>query len=112
MLRHFKLIAAAVCAGLLLASAASATLVQIDPAHPDPNNLAFQGAVAMTVGTTYTPQRSIGAICTVAGNMAVTFPDASVLVVPVQVGFQTFPFAVTAVNTSGTNAICAYVNLK
>lgn len=78
----------------------------------DPNNAPFAGVVAMTVGTSYAAQRSIGANCTAAGNMSVTFSDASTLVVPVQVGFQTFPFAVTAVNTSDTTATCTYVNLK
>jgi hypothetical protein len=78
----------------------------------DYQDASFAGAVAMTVGTTYAPQRAIGANCSVAGNMSVTFVDASTLAVPVQVGFQTFPFAVTAVNTGGTTATCTYVNLK
>ena len=78
----------------------------------DTNSAAFLGAVAMTVGATYAAQRSIAALCTAGGNMTVTFADASTLVVPVAVGFQTFPFAVTAVNTSGTTATCTYANLK
>lgn len=82
------------------------------PAVIDSNSAAFQGAVAMTVGTTYAAQRSVGANCTVAGNVAVTFADASTLTVPVAVGWQTFPFAITAVNTSGTTATCTYSNLK
>jgi hypothetical protein len=66
----------------------------------------------MTVGTVYTAYRSIAANCSVAGNVSVTFPDTSTIVVPVQVGFQTFPFAVTEVNSSGTTATCTYNNLK
>lgn len=76
------------------------------------NNAAFGGVVAMTLDTSYTARRSVGANCTVAGNMSVTFADASTLTVPVAVGWQTFPFAVTAVNTSGTTATCSYSNLK
>lgn len=76
------------------------------------NNGAVQGVVAMTVGTTYAAQRGVGATCTVAGNMAVTFPDASILTVPVAVGFQSFQFAVTAINISGTTATCTYSSLK
>ena len=78
----------------------------------DTNSAAFLGAVAMTVGATYAAQRSIAALCTAGGNMAITFSDASTFVVPVAVGFQTFPFAVTAVNTSGTTATCTYANFK
>jgi len=78
----------------------------------DANNAAFGGAVAMTPDTTYTARRSIGANCTVAGSVSLTFADASTLTVPVSVGWQTFPFAVTAVNTSGTTATCSYSNLK
>jgi hypothetical protein len=94
--------------------------IPIGSANPlpatDSNNAAFQGAVAMTVGTTYTPQRSIGANCTSSGNVSLTLVDNSTIVLPV-VGYaggawQTFPFAVAAVNSSGTTATCAYYNLK
>lgn len=78
----------------------------------DANSAAFQGVVAMTVGTTYAVGRSVEINCTVAGNVSVTFPDASVLVFPVAVGFQTYPFAVTAINSSGTTATATYGNLK
>eukprot|EP01037_Dinobryon_pediforme_P007620 gene7620-7684_t len=59
----------------------------------DANNAAFQGAVAMVVGTAQTAQRSIGILCTAAGNVALALADGSSLVIPVSVGFQTFPFA-------------------
>jgi len=78
----------------------------------DPQNAAFQGAVAMTVGTTYTAQRSVGVLCTVAGNVAMTLVDASTITLPVYVGWQTFPFAATAINSSGTTATATYYNLK
>ena len=66
----------------------------------------------MTIGTTYAAQRSIGVLCTTAGNIVVTFADASTLVLPVYVGWQTFPFAVTTINASGTTATATYYNLK
>jgi len=73
---------------------------------------AFQGAAAMTVGSAYTAQRSLGANCTAAGNVSVTFTDASTLTVPAAVGWQTFPFAITQVNSAGTTATCTFSNLK
>ncbi len=78
----------------------------------DAQNQAFQGAVAMTVGTTYTAQRSIGVICTVAGNVTMQFADSSTLTLPVVSGWQTFPFAVTQVLSSDTTATATYYNLK
>jgi hypothetical protein len=71
----------------------------------------FQGAVAMTVGTPgYATQRSIGANCTVSGSMTITLADASTIALPLGVGWQTFPFAVSEVNSS--TATCVYSNLK
>ncbi len=78
----------------------------------DANNAAFQGVVSMTVGTSYPAGRSLAANCGAAGNISLTFADASTLVVPAVVGFQTFPFAVTSINASGTTATCGYSNLK
>jgi hypothetical protein len=78
----------------------------------DSQSSPFQGAVPMTVGTAYTARRSVGASCTVPGNVSMAFVDASTIVVPVSVGWQTFPFAVTQINSSGTTATCAYTNLK
>jgi len=78
----------------------------------DANNAAFQGVVAMTVGTAYPAQRSIGIVCTAAGNVQLTLSDSSSITVPVSVGFQTFPFAVTSVASAGTTATATYYNLK
>jgi hypothetical protein len=77
----------------------------------DPSNFAFTGAITMTVGSVYTPQRSIGVNCTGAGNVSLLLSDASVVVVAAAVGWQTFPFAVVSVNTSGTTATATYYNL-
>lgn len=86
------------------------------PAVTDANNAAFQGAVALTVGTTYSGSnigRSIAMVCTVIGNVSLTFPDTSTLVVPISAtGLTILPFAVASVNTSGTTATCTYANLK
>ena len=81
----------------------------------DSNSAAFQGKISgvdMTVGQVYTPGRSIRINCTVAGNVSLTLPDGSIEIIPVSVGYQTFPFAVTQINVSGTTATATYANLK
>ncbi len=78
----------------------------------DPNNLAFQGAVTMTVGTVYASQRSVGVLATSGGNVVFQFPDSSTLTLPVAVGWQTFPFACTEILSAGTTATATYFNLK
>jgi len=75
----------------------------------------FMGSIAMTDGTVYTAQRSIGFNCTVAGNVIVTFWDGSTTQVPLGVGWQTFPFAAvkwTASGVSGSAATATAVNLR
>ena len=74
----------------------------------DVSNAAFQGESAMTVGTTYTAGRSLKATCTAAGNVAVTYVEASTGVWAAQTGDNVFPIAATAVNSSGTTATCTY----
>jgi hypothetical protein len=77
------------------------------------NDAAFQGEVALTVGTADSQaRRSLKAVCTAAGNVSVTYADGSTGVWPAVVGAQTWPIAITTVNTSGTTAACAYANLK
>lgn len=65
------------------------------PVTSDIQNAAFAGAVPMTGGQTYQPQRSVGVLATVGGNLTFVFPDSSTLTLPVSVGWQTFPFACT-----------------
>lgn len=78
----------------------------------DANNAPYSGVVPLTPGTpTASVGRSLGIVCTVAGNVAMTLQDGSIYVVPVAVEFQTLPFAVTQVNTSGTTATATYANL-
>ena len=78
----------------------------------DAQSAPFAGAVAMTVGNTFTAQRSVGVLCTVAGNVQMQFPDGSSLTLPVTVGWQMFPFACTQIVTAGTTATATYYNLK
>ena len=72
----------------------------------------FAGAVPMTVGTTYGAQRSVGVLCTVAGNIEFQFTDASTLTLPAYVGWQTFPFACIQIVAAGTTATATFFNLK
>lgn len=76
------------------------------------NEEGYRGAEALTVGSTYTARRAVGIVCTVAGNVSFKMTDDSDYVVPVDVGFSIFPFAVKGINTSGTTATATYANLK
>ncbi len=77
----------------------------------DAGGAPYTGAVALTVGTSAAAGRGLAIVCTAAGAVSVTFPDASVLVFPVQTGLTVLPFKVTRVNTSGTTATATYANL-
>ncbi len=116
----------AAIAGLLaLGLAAGPALAQTTPpppvvggagtalAAPDPNNSPFYGEVSLTVGVAGAAVgRSLKAVCTVAGNVAVTYFDGSTGTWAVALGTQTLPIAITEVNSSGTTATCTYFNLK
>ncbi len=78
----------------------------------DVNNVAFAGAITMTVGTVYAYQRSVGVLATAAGNVVFQFPDASTLTLPVYIGWQTFPFECTEIVSAGTTATATYYNMK
>lgn len=78
----------------------------------DVNNAAFAGVVPMVIGTAQTAQRSIGIICTTAGNVQLMLSDGSSLTIPVSVGFQTLPFAATTIVAAGTTATATYYNFK
>ena len=81
-------------------------------AAADPANAAFAGSVPMTVGTVYAPLRSVRVVATVAGNVVFQFPDGSTIPEPVQVGAQTFPYAVTQIVSAGTTAVATFYSLK
>ena len=72
----------------------------------------FSGAVAMTAGTVYATQRSLGVLCTSSGNVQMQLSDGSSLTLPVTGGWQTFPFAVVQIVAAGTTATATYFNLK
>jgi hypothetical protein len=78
----------------------------------DAQSAPFAGAVAMTVGTTYAAQRSVGVLCTAPGNAVFQFPDISTVTLPVFVGWQIFPFACTQIVSAGTTATATYFNFK
>ncbi|HUO53843.1 MAG TPA: hypothetical protein VMU18_03810 [Rhodoblastus sp.] len=78
----------------------------------DAQNVPCAGAVAMSVGTTYAPARSVGVLCSVAGNAVLQFPDNSTATVQLSPGWQSFPFACTQIVAAGTTATATYFNLK
>lgn len=67
---------------------------------------------ALVVGTAAKEGRQLQIVCTVAGNVAVTFPDGSINTIPVGAGLTTLPWAVVKINTSGTTATATYANLR
>ena len=78
----------------------------------DVQNAPFSGAVAMTAGTVYAAQRSLGVLCTSSGNVQMQLSDSSSLTLPVAPGWQTFPFAVVQIVAAGTTATASFYNLK
>lgn len=88
----------------------------IDTSHPGPvvdaANAPYSGSTAMTVGTVYTAGRGLFINTTVAGNVAVTMSDTSILTFAVSVGLTILPLKVTKVNTSGTTATATYAELN
>jgi hypothetical protein len=78
----------------------------------DAQSQAFQGAVAMIVGTAQAAQRSVGVLATAPGNVEFQFGDSSTLTLPVYVGWKTYPFAATEIVGAGTTATATYFNLK
>lgn len=78
----------------------------------DQNGAAYQGVVVITPGTSTPALRSLGYICTAAGNITLTLADASTITVPIAVGgFATLPFAVTNV-ALGSGTAGNFWNLK
>ena len=77
----------------------------------DTNSAAFSTATAFAVGgSAVTAGRSVGVYCTSAGTVTFTMSSGGSYTVPIVVGYQTFPFAVTgATATTGT---ATYANLN
>jgi hypothetical protein len=78
----------------------------------DINGAAFQGVVPISPGIPVLPARSLGFICTTAGNVTLTLADNSsiTLAIPASTSFQSLPFAVTNVVLAGAAGI--FWNLK
>ena len=87
------------------ATATPVTLATDQPAisTTDPANSAFQGVIAITPGTVVAATRSIGFICTNAGNITLTLANGSTMTLPIAAAasLQTLPLAVTNI-TLGT----------
>jgi len=80
----------------------------------DAQSAPFSGAIAMMVGTTYAPQRAVGVLCSIAGNVEFALADGSTLTLPVNVGWEWEPykFACAGIVAAGTTATASYYNLK
>jgi hypothetical protein len=76
----------------------------------DPNTVPVTTVLPIVVGTPLAAGRSFVAVCTVAGNVSVTLSGGITRIYPLLVGLNVFPFAVTAVNASGTTASATYEN--
>ena len=72
----------------------------------------FSGAVNMVVGTAQAAQRAVLIVCTVAGNVQLSFVDNSTITFPVAVGPTCFPGEFTTVVGAGTTATATFTNLK
>lgn len=63
-------------------------------------NESLGSAKQITPGTSYNASRYVSVVCTTAGNVEFTFENGDKMTVPVNVGYQTFPFA-TIMVTAG-----------
>lgn len=79
----------------------------------DTNSAAFGGAVSVTPGTPFAAGRSIGFVCTTAGNITVTLSDTSTMTFPIVVSpsLQTLPLAATNI-TLGSGTAGTFWSLK
>jgi hypothetical protein len=103
-------------ASLPLPSGAATSALQttisgkLDTLHAD--GVPVSGVGAMTPDVATTAGRGVQIICTVAGNVSLTFTDTSIQVIPVAVGLTRLPDAVTTLNSSGTTATVTCQILK
>lgn len=57
--------------------------------------------------------RSVGIVCTVAGNISFTFAgDGSTYIIPVAVGYTQLNWNITKYNTTGTTATAVVTSLR
>ena len=80
----------------------------------DTQSAAFSGAVAMTVGATYTAQRSVEVDATAQGLVTFTLSDGSTRTRTVYVGTTSIPYAVTQWSLPGSGAatVTGVYNMK
>lgn len=79
----------------------------------DNNGAAFSSAVALTAGgAADSAGRSVEMLVTVSGNVSLQMSGSPhVISVAASPYTQTFPYAITAINSSGTTATATYANL-
>lgn len=72
-------------------------------------NDSLSSAKLCTPGTDFVASRYISVIATAAGNVEFTFQNGDLMVVPVSVGYQAFPFSVSKISAGGnTTATATY----
>lgn len=83
-------------------------------ASADPSNAPFADFAALTAddtaGHNVAAGRTVEVDCTVAGNVSLKLANGKTKVLPVQVGFQTFPWAAVGLNATGTTATASAIN--
>jgi hypothetical protein len=79
----------------------------------DSNSAAFQGSTLITPGAAFTAGRSVGFVCTAAGNITLTLPDGSTMTFGISVNpdLQTLSFAATNL-ALGSGAAGTFWSLK
>jgi hypothetical protein len=96
-----------VTSGVGAGSAASPTYTS------DANNAPFADFATLTADDSaahnVSAGRSVEVDCTVAGNISLKLANGRAKVLPVQVGFQTFPWAAVGLNATGTTATATVI---
>lgn len=78
----------------------------------DAESAPFSDWPAITLGGAIPAgMRSIGVLCTLAGNVSMLSQSGNVLTVPVFPGWQTFPLAPSQIELSGTTATATFFAL-
>ena len=73
----------------------------------------MQNVINLTVGTAAAAGKAVQIVCTVAGNVVMTMAGTGGnITIPVNVGYNLLPFAITEIVTSGTTATATYANLS
>lgn len=106
-----RFIAALLICGLSGAAQAQGKLPNITTT--DQNGAAFSTAAPMTAGQTYAAGRSVGINATATGNITLITSGGSTITLPIYVGWNTYPFAVTSFSWPASGAgVGAVFNLN